>query len=120
MRHRFAGLGLVCVLLLGFVANGFAHRMAMSRSDIERVAYAQFWGEPGADLCATQDQGDGAKAMRDCDACRLIGAALLPPADFAMIDIALQFGSANLLPPSVRHIDRSNDRAHAARAPPLA
>ncbi|MGB8812711.1 MAG: hypothetical protein WCC57_05960 [Paracoccaceae bacterium] len=120
MRHRFAGVALVFVLLLGFVANGFAHRMGMSRFDIERVAYAQFWGEPGADLCATQGQSDSAKTMRDCDACRLIGAATLPPADFAMIDIALPFGSSTLLPPSVRGLGHSTDRAHAARAPPLA
>ncbi|MEM8571959.1 MAG: hypothetical protein AAGG56_13785 [Pseudomonadota bacterium] len=115
-RQGFAGFVLICGLALSLASTGFAHRAAHSEQDPRVLAFLAAGGSAEA-LCLTET--DHAHVIgEDCDACRLIGAALLPGScgfpsllgHFAAMEPG--FG------PNSRRFSDDADFSRAIRAPP--
>ncbi|QYX56884.1 hypothetical protein K1T73_00230 [Roseovarius sp. SCSIO 43702] len=103
-------------VVLGFALTGFAHRVGASDTDPGLAAYLDAGGSL-AEICGDVGSDDHAKSQI-CEACRLVGAAILPvPADaLARLD-----GKALKQPnrwQGTRLVTPWRDPARQARGPP--
>lgn len=116
LRHRLSGLILTLVLLVASAAGGQAHRAPLTPDDVALQAHAQFWGEALPALCADAGESELPDTGR-CDACRLIGAALLPDPALPLL-LRGQPLPRPLAPQPVLREAFAARAAHPARAPP--
>ncbi|ATG41659.1 hypothetical protein PhaeoP14_03627 (plasmid) [Phaeobacter piscinae] len=114
--HIFPRLAMILALVLALASTGFAHTIERAEDSPD---YAAFVAAGGAlsDLCGdSQDPGHGTLAQ--CEACRLVAAALIPghPATPGVAWVQRPTASA----PLARRPDSSlwRDPAHGSRAPP--
>lgn len=115
--HAFRRLWLIALLSIALVATAFAHKIPTA-SDLALDAYVLAGGSM-ADLCGDGD-GDGAMAHRDCQACSIIGTAMLPDAPQAVTRVNYAYVATIVAPRAARAIRTVLDPARAMRAPPLA
>jgi len=115
LRHRLSGLVLMLLLVAG-AAGGRAHLAPLTPDHVARQAHAQFWGEAQPALCA--DAGGSAPAQPGhCDACRLVGAALLPDPALPLLLRGRSLPQAPAWPVPLR-MAFATSPANSARAPP--
>lgn len=117
ISRQIVRLCVVAVLFAALASTGFAHRLTAAERDPSMIAYLQVGGTLDA-LCGGLDRS-AQGALKSCEACRLVGAAILPgPAQVGM-PISLQ------LPRTLHPVNRSlpgNHRialSHPVRAPPF-
>ena len=111
------GVGLIALLTVALVASAFAHRIP-SVSDTAVQAYVLAGGNL-LDICG--DLGsDGKATHRDCPACHIIGAAMLPDAPQSLIRVDYIYVATVIAPRESRAVRSVLDPAHGMRAPPLA
>lgn len=113
---------LALVLAVALAMAALAHRAPASADSMQQQAsLAAFLAAGGTldDLCA--DHGPGrhlpAHGADSCDACRLIGAALLPPAPAVPVLLSWSLGQATL-PAASGTIPARPFNPAAPRAPP--
>lgn len=110
---------MVCMVALSLLAAGFAHRPALSASDIEQVEYLASMGLTVADLCALPGE-DGSMPTDDCPVCHLAAGLTLPPPMVSVHANELRVAAAVLIPAQTHGFGRVYDPAAPVRAPPLA
>lgn len=124
MKPRFArnaaSLGVTFVVLIAFVAVGFAHTWQgpAERLDPQKQAYLSAGGMLG-DICGPTDENGPASVAR-CDACVVqAGFALLDQTDVAPTSVVTR---VLLTPPDAKSLRLSHaiDLSRASRAPPTA
>ncbi|XHE59979.1 hypothetical protein L0Z65_17785 (plasmid) [Phaeobacter sp. BS52] len=114
--HIFPRLAMILALVLALASTGFAHTIERAEDSPD---YAAFVAAGGAlsDLCGdSQDPGHGTLAQ--CEACRLVAAALIPghPAIPGVAWVQRPTASAPLV--TRPHSTLWRDPAHGSRAPP--
>lgn len=115
-RSFLIGIVLTLVLGVALVASTFAHRMPAPQ-DTALAAYVLAGGDLD-DLC---DAGSGKSLTQtDCDACRLVGAAVLPPPEPGFVAVERAFAATVLIPSRSVAARAPRDPALGNRAPPLA
>ncbi|MFQ6550163.1 hypothetical protein AADZ90_019620 [Aestuariibius sp. 2305UL40-4] len=101
---------IVCLVAVALAALGGGHRLAAAEDEARIAAYVLGGGD-FSDIC-----GDGpAHQDRGCEACRLVGEALVPevvPGLVAPGRVVERLWNA------AAAVERRPDRAFAARAPP--
>lgn len=107
---------LTFALLCAIMASGFAHTVSRTNVPQELSDYIALGGAV-ADICGEADNSTGASGAK-CEACRLIGAAVLPPATcqnaYRLRDtsVKLRFVATQF------RYSQSLDPARLSRAPP--
>jgi len=114
--RRFARFWLAGLLAFALAGTALAHRAAPNTQDL---ALAQFLAAGGtlADLCHS-DHTPHHSAESSCDACRLIGAALLSPAPMLLAFQRTPVPAHGLWPDTAPPHSRAPPSNHSARAPP--
>jgi len=114
--HRLFGLVLTLLLLVASATGGLAHRAPLNPDDVALQAHAQVWGLADPALCADAGDSELAGPTR-CDACRLVGAALVPDLARPLLLCGRVLPLAWALPEPLRTAFAARP-AHPARAPP--
>lgn len=113
-----ARLAVLAVVALALSATAFGHRMP--QTDTAR-AVAMLWGDAAGpdDICGQPDRpGHGTRQV--CDACRLVGAAVLPANEAPLLGLTPRRGQAITAPAQGARHALWRDPARQARAPPRA
>ncbi|MGH1413599.1 MAG: hypothetical protein ACRBB0_08895 [Pelagimonas sp.] len=105
-------------LIFAMVASGFAHSGARTGVSDDLAAYVAAGGWLG-DICGDVDDPKGTQGQK-CEACRLIGAALVPPHDIHCTPIVTDETRRFNFVAKRLHQARSLDLARLTRAPPQA
>ncbi|GGH58410.1 polyketide synthase [Frigidibacter albus] len=113
---RLSGLVLTLLLLVASATGGLAHRAPLTPDDVALQAHAQVWGLADPALCADAGDSELAGPTR-CDACRLVGAALVPDLARPLLLCGRVLPLAWALPEPLRTAFAARP-AHPARAPP--
>ncbi|MFV2054158.1 hypothetical protein [Aliiroseovarius sp. YM-037] len=118
VRPIFARLLVALALICGMATSGFAHRLGPPTLDAGLLAYLEAGGA-FADLCGDPDDPLHPSGQV-CEACRLIGAAVLPSTTDSATKVDL--GNARHLTATDHSEHRSfiRDPSWGARAPPRA
>lgn len=111
---RLHRLVLLACLAVALTATGFAHRVAGPQD--EAMAFVLAMGALPADFCG--DGPDGSPSGGSCLACQIAGAADLPPAAAALIDLDLAFVATVVAPRETRAAARVLDPGHSPQGPP--
>ncbi|TKA97729.1 hypothetical protein FAZ78_04605 [Cereibacter changlensis] len=115
-RPRLYGFLLTLALGVAVLFSGFAHKMP-ALQDGDLAAFVLAGGDP-SDICDTG--GDMEMDGAGCDACRLVGAAVLPDPAMTMVAVERVFAATVLIPSETRAARAPRDPALGERAPPLA
>jgi hypothetical protein len=108
----------ILALILAMAASGFAHAGARPTLSPDLAAYVAAGGS-FADICGTSGEQDSRLGQK-CEACLLIGAALLPRSCHG-VPLTLSEQTRILIFVAKRlHNTRQLDSARLARAPPQA
>jgi hypothetical protein len=120
--QRFTRSGLIALVAIVFTltmaASGFAHRPGAALAEMQLAPYLAAGGNL-SELCQGVG-GHGPVAGKPCDACRLIGAAVMPEPTALR---PLEFPRALAGAPNgcdVSRIAFARDPARGVRAPPFA
>lgn len=116
IRFLILRLIVVTVLVLGMATSGFAHRFVDQDLDSALVDFVQAGGSLG-DLCGDV-RGRSRHSAQSCEACRLVGAAVVPLLEPAC---STPFGrSTETLTAAFADIQTSTclDPSRPVRAPP--
>lgn len=117
-RHIFATRLITAILTVVLAALGFAHRPAAVLGDAGLAAYVTAGGSI-ADLC----DADGSTRLHGgthCDACRLVGAAILPVPYVHYLPGNPRLASAGTFPAPLLRPEFPRDPSRVVRGPPLA
>ena len=118
MRLTLCRIAALCLLTLALVATGFAHRAPSPQEPALQSAWLLSGGN-WSGLCG-EPGSDGQRSHVKCPACKLAGAADLPPAPAAAQGERPRL-LAVLAPPAAEVPLRPVlDPAHGSRAPPRA
>ena len=115
--HGIPGAGLIALLAIALVATAFMHRFPTA-ADLAVEAYVLAGGDM-SDICG-ETGTDGTVTHRDCPACQIVGAALLPDAPHNIIRVNFAYVATVIAPRESRAIRMVRDPALGLRAPPLA
>jgi hypothetical protein len=118
IRQRLSGFALLAIFALALVALGFAHRMP-TPTDTALAAYLQLGGDIG-DICGADLDGDGQVDHRECPACHIVSAAIVPEAGLSLRDADVILVATRVAPRENRAVRTVLDPARGLRAPPLA
>ncbi len=115
--HRLQTLGVVltAIVALALVAVGFGHRVPTA-TDAAIEAF-QLAGGDLSDLCGDETQGS---AHRDCPACHITSASLLPDPAETVRDAELRLLVEVIAPRQSRIVHAVRDPVRGMGAPPLA
>ncbi len=115
-RQHLTAILLTLVLGVAVLLSGFAHKMPAAQ-DTALASFVMAGGDL-ADIC--NDSGKTHQMPGGCDACRLVGAAVL--AEPVLCPVAVErVIAATILIPAQTHAARApRDPALGGRAPPLA
>lgn len=115
-RLRLHSLILMLVLGVSMMLSAFAHSMPAP----EDTALASFVMAGGdlSDIC--NDSGDAKKQVSGCDACRLVGAAVMSEPMLCPVAVERVIAATVLIPAETRATRAPRDPALGGRAPPLA
>ena len=113
-RHRLLGIFLSVALGMAMLFSAFAHKPP-AVTDAAMASYVLAGGDL-ADLC----DADGSAKMKQsgCDACRQVGAAVLPDPLILIVALERVVAAAVLIPAEVRSTRAPRDPALGERAPP--
>lgn len=117
LRSSLAGLLVVISLIVALAATGLAHH-APSSADLGKQAFLLSGGSMG-DLCTDMDD-DSAPPADDCQACHLVGSAIVPTTDLPLLQAELAFQAKVTAPRESRALRVVRDPALGLRAPPIA
>ena len=115
-RHRLFAIALTLVLGVAVLLSSYAHKIPVTQ-DIALASYMMAGGDLG-DIC--DNDGNAKMTQKSCDACRLVGAAVLPDPVMKMIAVERVIAATVLIPSEVRATRAPRDPALGGRAPPLA
>lgn len=118
MKKAFCAATVTALIVFSLSMVGLGHRAGYSIADAERVAFAQFWGQPDPELCGSFGKGEAGKSS-DCPACHLLAGMALPPAP---VDAAPVVFTSSMAAPRLAKAEgtmRPNDPALWVRGPPL-
>ncbi|KMK68686.1 hypothetical protein [Puniceibacterium sp. IMCC21224] len=119
MTRHIPGVLSRLFVLIAFVAmasSGFAHRLSAPNLDPSLLAYVQVGGSLD-DLCG--ESGDTSHSgSQNCDACRLVHAAVLAPVEADITRPILRSAASPCRVSAERPPSGRIDLSRAARAPP--
>lgn len=115
---KFLRLFAAIAVIIAIAVMGFAHKQSQTPLTPELAAYVAQGGSLG-DLCGDFDEEHGHHGQK-CEACRLVGAALLsPPWHEFLISVSVSRQNLPLVTRTSR-ATRRLDPARLTRAPPKA
>lgn len=114
-RLRIFGIVLTAIVAIALVALGFGHRLPTA-SDAAVDAFMLAGGDL-SDLCGDGTQGS---AHRDCPACHITSASLLPDPAETVRDAELRLLVEVIAPRQSRIVHAVRDPVRGMGAPPLA
>ncbi len=115
VRVRFAIVG---VLALAMACIGFAHRPGLAADEARLAAYIAVGGAI-SDLCASQGGAARHDASKICDACRLVGAAMLRETQGMAVWQRGYVLARGAIPRADVAAMHTRDPSRAVRAPPV-